>query len=131
MLPRRKSRPAKPRRRRSTAEQYYARARRRHARRTAQENERLRYWCGANFFWDECGRACRRANACRAADPRVCFEWYWRKLDANDRTFRREFMQALVRLRDPDEAMVEAIALALMRRETEAGAAANPLNASA
>jgi hypothetical protein len=87
-----------------------------------EEIEAHRFWCGANFFWAECGAACRRANACRAADPRVCFAWYWGKLDANDRTFRREFMQALVRLRDPDEAMVEAIALALMRREAETAA---------
>lgn len=87
------------------------------------EIETRRLWCGLNLFWTDCGADCRRAHACLAADPRACFAHRWNALGEGDKAFRRDFIRAFARLRDRDEAMVEAIARALLRREENGSAA--------
>lgn len=122
MTPRRKSR-SRPRRRRPAKGEFRARLRRRSARNKAREAAGWRARVGLNFFWADCpDRLCRRKQCCRSADPEDCFRYNWAGLDKNEQRFRAEFMEAFARLRDPDEAMVEAIARALMRREAESAA---------
>lgn len=113
----------KPRRRKPTRQEFYARVERQSARKQARDAAGWRAGVGLNVFWADCGKRCRRDHDCRAANPRACFEFHWGRLDKGDRVFRRDFMAAWNRLRDPDEAMVETIARALMRAG-ESGSAA-------
>jgi hypothetical protein len=111
----------KPRRRKPTRKEFYARVERRSARNKLRDAAGWRASVALNVFWADCpGALCRRTQRCQSADPKDCFHHSWAGLDENDRRFRRDFMSAFARLRDRDEAMVEAIARALLRRESAA-----------
>ncbi len=117
---------------RKKREDFWARCRRRQSLRTAREIADYRYWCGFNDFWAECGSRCRRLHACPAADPRACFEFHWDQLEPTDQAFRRDFMSALVRLRDRNAALREAAGLLWQRdrqEQTSAGASGAALAA--
>jgi hypothetical protein len=116
---------------RKKREDFWARCRRRQVERTVREIADYRYWCGFNDFFAECGRSCRRAHACPAADPRACFRFHWDRLAPKDQAFRRDFMDAFVRLRDRTAALREAAGLFWQRHEEEqagARASAAPLD---